>query len=211
MINKWLSICFLNLVLLITNCFTCAAGQGVLGVDRELNLDQSGVWARKYQLGLEYGSAAAVLGGALWLGSESRLGQTFWKSTDSMLVADVSATVLKEIFRRQRPVDGNDSNSWFGSSKNASFPSGEVTHITSIATPFIAEYHQDNPAVWALALLPIYDGEARLKSQAHWQSDVIAGMALGVASGLWAHNENQSFAAGILPRGFSVEFRKSFN
>ena len=182
-----------------------------MGIDREITFDQSGIWARKYQLSLEYGSAAVVIAGALWEGNESRLGQTFWKSADSMLVADISATVLKEVFRRQRPIDGNNPNSWFGSSNNASFPSGEVTHITAIVTPFISEYHQESPAVWALALLPIYDGEARLKSQAHWQSDVLAGMALGVASGLWAHNEDHAFTAGILPHGMTIGFRKSFN
>jgi len=64
-----------------------------------------------------------------------------------------------------------------------------VTHITAIVTPFIEEYGQDHPAIWALAALPLYDGLARMKSQAHWQSDVLAGMALGVGTGLYAGHD----------------------
>ena len=37
----------------------------------------------------------------------------------------------------------------------------------------------DHPAVWSLAALPVYIGTARLKAQAHWQTDVLAGAALG--------------------------------
>jgi undecaprenyl-diphosphatase len=202
----------LNLFLLSACALTTTAwgGAGLLGMDHEVPLDQSGIWARKYQTSLEFGSAALVIGGALWEGSDTRLGQTYWKSIDSMLMGDVSATVLKDVFRRQRPIDGNNPNNWFQPSGNASFPSGEVTHITSVVTPFIAEYGQQNPEVWLLALLPMYDGLARLKSQAHWQSDVLGGAALGVFSGLHAHNLTLSWTASVLPGGFTIGYRKVF-
>lgn len=186
------------------------SGSGLLGMDHELPLDQSGIWARKYQTSLEFGSAAVVIGGALWEGSDTRLGQTYWKSIDAMLVGDVSATVLKDVFRRQRPVDGNNPNNWFQPAGNASFPSGEVTHITSVVTPFIAEYGSDHPEVWLLSILPMYDGVARMKSQAHWQSDVLGGAALGLISGLYAHNLNESWTASVLPGGFTIGYRKLF-
>ena len=56
-----------------------------------------------------------------------------------------------------------------------SFPSGEVTLQASFVTPFIANYARDYPWVWALEALPAYDALARLKTQEHWQTDVIAG------------------------------------
>jgi len=34
------------------------AGSGPFGIDHELALDQRGIWARKYQTGLEYGVVA---------------------------------------------------------------------------------------------------------------------------------------------------------
>jgi len=187
-----------------------AKADGLLGIDHRLKLDQSGVWSRNTQKGLEFGSAAVVLGGALWEGNESRLGKTFWKSTESMLMGDALAQVGKLTFKRQRPIDGNDPSAWFQSSKDKSFPSGEVTHITAIVTPFIAEYAHDHPAVWALAALPLYDGMARMKSQAHWQSDVLAGMALGIGTGLYAGDEHHSWLVHSIPGGLTIGYKKSY-
>ena len=185
--------------------------QGFLGIDHRLNFDNSGIWSRSNQKTLEMGSALVVVGGALWEGNDTRLGKTFWKSTESMLMGDALAQAGKLIFRRQRPIDGNDAGAWFQSSThNKSFPSGEVTHITAIVTPFIAEYGNDNPAVWALSALPIYDGIARMKSQAHWQSDVLAGMALGVATGLYAGDPSHHWLVQTLPRGVQIGYKSSF-
>ena len=185
--------------------------QGLLGIDHRLNFDNSGIWSRGNQKTLEMGSALVVLGGALWEGNDTRLGKTFWKSTESMLMGDAIAQAGKLVFRRQRPIDGNDAGAWFQSSThNKSFPSGEVTHITAIVTPFIAEYGHDHPAIWALAALPLYDGLARMKSQAHWQSDVLAGMAIGIGTGLYAGNESHNWLVHALPGGMSIGYKKSF-
>ena len=155
-------------------------------------------------------SALIVVGGALWEGTESRLGQTFWKSTESMLMAGGIAQAGKFIFRRERPRHSNNADAWFKSARNMSFPSGEATHITAIVTPFIAEYSKDNPVVWALGALPIYVGIARMKSQAHWQSDVLAGMALGVATGLYAGDPSHHWLVQTLPGGFQIGYKNSF-
>ena len=173
---------FLIAMTFLSSCLSAQA-DGLLGIDHRLNFDNAGIWSRSNQKTLEVGSAIVVLGGALWEGNDTRLGKTFWKSTESMLMGDALAQAGKLVFRRQRPIDGNDAGAWFQSSThNKSFPSGEVTHITAIVTPFIAEYGHDHPAIWALAALPLYDGMARMKSQAHWQSDVLAGMAIGYFS-----------------------------
>ena len=89
---------------------------------------------------------------------------------------------MKYAFSRARPYQGNNPNAWFKGSGNQSFPSGEVTLQASFVTPFIANYGRQDPWIWALEALPVYDAFARLKSQAHWQTDVIAGWALGTQS-----------------------------
>ncbi|MGE3346880.1 MAG: phosphatase PAP2 family protein [Ramlibacter sp.] len=187
-----------------------ALAGGPLGLDHRLNRDDSGIWSPGKQNTLKYGSALVVLGGALWEGSDTRLGRTFFKATDAMVMADAVALLGKSTLRRQRPRDGNDPNAWGGSPGGHSFPSGEVTHITAIVTPFIAEYHDDHPAVWALAALPLYSGVARLKNQAHWQTDVLAGMALGVATGLYAQGRDEAWSVKLLPHGFSVGLSRRF-
>ena len=55
--------------------------------------------------------------------------------------------------------------------------------VTTAVTPFVLEYGAEHPAVYALELLPLYDGIARVKSQAHWQTDVLASLASGDLKG----------------------------
>ena len=187
-----------------------ADSSGPLGLDHRLNLDISGIWAGSNQKTIEYGSALLVLGGAIYEGNDTRLGKTLWKSVDAMLLGDASAAVAKAIFRRQRPIDGNDPDAFFKSGSNRSFPSGEMTHITAIVTPFILEYQKDTPEIWLLTALPAYVGIARLKAQAHWQTDILASAALGASIGYFVFQHGDSWSASVLPSGFSVGYRKRF-
>jgi undecaprenyl-diphosphatase len=123
--------------------------------------------------------------GALWFGDDDGLGHVLWQTTDSLAVSGLAAQVLKYAFSRARPTQGDNPNLWFQGSGHESFPSGEVTEQASFVTPFIINYFHDAPWVAALEILPVYDAIARLKSRAHWQSDVIAGWALGTGVGWW--------------------------
>ena len=127
-----------------------------------------------------------------------------------MAIGAVSAEALKHIFTRARPSQGNDPDAWFKGSSHYSFPSGEVTTVSAIITPFVLEYRHDYPAVYALELLPLYDGIARMKSQSHWQTDVLAGWALGTLIGYYAHSRDNPLILSILPHGFMVGIKKSF-
>src|SRR5205814_7742412 len=153
------------------------------GIDHVVTFDQSGIWNRNVQKAVEYGSIAAELGGALWYGGEDRLGKTFWQAIDSSTLGGITSEAMKHIFTRARPDQGGDPNKWFQGSGHYSFPSGEVTLITAVVTPFMFEYGHDHPGVYALALLPAYDAIARVKSQAHWQTDVLASIGLGTLTG----------------------------
>jgi membrane-associated phospholipid phosphatase len=187
-----------------------AAADGPLGIDKIVARSDTGIWARSNQRLLQHGSTGLIIGAALWEGSQDRFGLTLWKSVDSMIMADVAAQVGKRVFRRKRPIDGNDPNAWFKAGRNQSFPSGEVTHITAIVTPLIAEYAVDYPAVWLLGALPVYDGIARIKSQAHWQTDVLAGLALGASIGLYNVNRSKSWTVSMMPSGVMIGFKKRF-
>jgi hypothetical protein len=186
------------------------AGDGFLGIDHEWQLDQHGIWARKYQTALEFGVIAIEIGGSLWLGNDDELGHTLWQTVDSTVISSVAAELLKVSFSRARPNQGNDPNRWFKGRCCDSFPSGEVTLQASFVTPFIANYAHDYPWVWSLELLPAYDAIARLKSQEHWQTDVIAGWLIGSAVGYWATTRSTPLSVQILPRGLSVGYYKRF-
>jgi undecaprenyl-diphosphatase len=146
----------------------------------------------------------------LWYGNDDELGHTYWQTLDSSVISGVAAQLLKYGFSRARPYQGDNPNAWFKGSGFESFPSGEVTLQASFVTPFIVNYARQDPWVWALELLPAYDAIARLKSQAHWPTDVIAGWALGTGVGYWSTTRAVPLSVQILPGGLSVGFSKRF-
>jgi undecaprenyl-diphosphatase len=178
------------------------------GLDHKVEYDDSGIWNRSNQNFLRYGALAVDIGIAVWEGGDTRLGKSSWQSIDSVSLATVIAEVGKRAFGRLRPSETDDPNQWRMGGR--SFPSGEVAEISGIVTPYVLEYGNDRPAVYALEILPLYDAIARVKVQAHWQSDVIAGFALGTASGYLAHQRGSPFILGLLPHGFSVGLRSRF-
>jgi len=180
------------------------AGCALSGIDHNLANDDSGIWKRSNQTALITGLLAVEVGGAFWEGGETRLGKTYWQSIDATAIAAVSNEALKRGFTRKRPSQTDDPCDFFQGGSYQSFPSGEVSVVTSIVTPFIFEYAQDQPGVYALGLLPLYDAVARMKVQGHWQTDVLAGMAVGTAAGYYAHSREQPLILSLLPHGVMV-------
>jgi undecaprenyl-diphosphatase len=186
------------------------AGDGPFGIDHRIAYDDSGIWKRRNQILLQDATALVVVAGALWEGDDTRLGHTFWQSFDSVALGVVSSEALKLAFSRSRPSQTDDPNRWFQGRGNQSFPSGEVMEITTAITPFVLEYGREYPAVWALELLPVYDAVARVKVRAHWQSDVLASLAIGTAIGAYAHARSSSLSVGVLPHGITIGWKRSF-
>ena len=185
-----------------------AAAGGPLGIDHRLSEDNSGIWRRSNQTLLQDAGVAATLGFALWEGSESRFGRTAWRAVDSMALSAAAANVAKPVFGRERPAQTDDPNRWLRGGR--SFPSGEVATITGIVTPYVLEYRADYPQVYALELLPAYDAIARMKVRGHWQTDVLAGFAVGTASGCYASSREHPFVLWLLPNGFSIGLKEKF-
>jgi len=189
---------------------TAHAGGGPFGIDYEWTLDQRGIWARSYQLGLRDAAIAATGFGALWLGNDDPVGHEFWQSIDAELVSGAGAEVLKYAFSRARPFQGNDPNEWFQGHGDESFPSGEVTLQASFVAPFVFDNVRAHPWVVALEILPVYDAIARMKSQAHWQSDVLASWLLGTGVGYWTTTLPVPLTVRLLPRGLSIGLDRRF-
>lgn len=183
---------------------------GPFGIDHVVAYDNSGIWKRNYQTDLAVGTAAFVIGGALWFGDDDEFGDTLWRSVDATALSAVATTGMKFVFSRERPSQTTDPDRFFTGHGNQSFPSGEVAEITSAVTPLMLRYGPDHPAVYALALLPLYDAIARVKVHGHWQSDVIVGAAIGAGLGYYANSRDHPFFVSILPGGFSVGLRKTF-
>ncbi|HUQ74746.1 MAG TPA: phosphatase PAP2 family protein [Burkholderiales bacterium] len=183
------------------------AGGGPLGIDHRWNRDDNGIWKTGVQDIVRYGSLAAGVGLALWEGGETRLGRTAWQSIDSVALTSVIVLAAKPAFGRERPRDTDDPDQWRKGGR--SFPSGEVSQLAALVTPYVLEYGHENPAVYALELLPAYAAIARMKVQEHWQTDVLAAFAIGTASGYFAHRRSP-MVLGVLPGGFSVGIKKRF-
>ncbi len=196
-----------GILALLAASHSWAAG-GPLGIDHRLGYDNSGIWKRSNQTTLLGLMVVGEIAGGLWEGGETRLGRTWWQAIDASLIAGVSAQVLKVAFTRERPNETDNPDAWFKGGSHASFPSGEVAAVSAIVTPFVLEYGDEHPAVWALEALPVYDAVARMKVWGHWQTDVLAGFALGTAAGWYAHGRNSPWVLSVRPNSVQVGFRK---
>ena len=185
-------------------------GGGILGMDRCDEFEAKGIYSRHNQQLLNAVVIAGTLGFALWEGTESPGGRTAWQSLDSMATAGIATEVMKNIFQRPRPSQSSNPDLWRQGSGNKSFPSGETATMAAFVTPIIIEYQQEHPAVWALSALPIYMGRARMASQAHWLSDVLAGAAVGVAAGTLAARRNSPLLLELTQDGVFIGLKHRF-
>jgi undecaprenyl-diphosphatase len=175
--------------------------------DHRVTKDTGGIYSAQDAVPIALGVFAA--GCAIWRGTEDRFGKTCWEAGESGVVSILLAETLQFATARKSPSESADPNEWFSGGKG-SFPSSHVALTTAVVTPFISQYMHDEPFVAALALLPIYEMVARVKAQEHWQTDVLAGAALGFAVGAYEAHRNNPFIFSVLPGGAYVGFRHSF-
>ena len=179
-------------------------------IDHKWNKDTSGIWNPTTYRTLMDGLTVAQIGAAVWEGSESRFGRASWQGMDAGLLTAGSVEVMKRAFSRVRPADTDDPRLFFAHGSNHSFPSGEAAQAAALVAPYILEYGADHPATYSLLLLPIYVGAARIKDQAHWQSDVLAGWAVGGLWGWYAHSRDTPLLVQVLPGGVFIGIKARF-
>ena len=183
---------------------------GLHRLDHPIAQDNSGIWSIARTPNFPAELIGLTLAGAVWEGGRSRFGRTLWQSIDAAAMAGISTQALKWTFQRMRPSTTTNPDRWFQGVHNASFPSGDVSSITALVTPLILEYHRRDPMVDTLAVLPAFDMAARMKAHGHWLTDTMAGAAVGVASGYFAHSMRSPFILGLLPGGFYVGLHERF-
>lgn len=96
----------------------------------------------------------------------------------SGLAAGVITPLLKEVVGRTRPSAHQGTYDFHPFSGSASFPSGEATQAFAVASVISAEY----PHVWVEVVsygLAGMVGFARMRENAHFASDVLAGALIG--------------------------------
>ncbi len=197
------------IALLFAACAARAAG-GPLGIDHRIAFEDSGIWKRSNQVALNNALIAGTAALALWEGGQTRLGKTSWQAVDSWLLGQIAVQGLKYGFTRERPSQTDDPNQWFKGKGHYSFPSGEVASVASIVTPFVLEYGPENRSVYLLEALPLYDSFARMRARAHWQTDVLAGWAIGTAAGAYAHRRKSPLVLSVMPHWVFVGVRSAW-
>jgi undecaprenyl-diphosphatase len=180
------------------------------GIDHYDEREDTGIFSRQNQKRVEALALGGMIATALWEGTDYKLGQTSWQSIDATLLTAATTEVLKATFQRSRPSQNPNPNDWFAGQGHKSFPSGETAMMAAIVTPYIVAYHDEHPAVWGLEALPLYMGYARMASQAHWLSDVLAGAAVGTVMGYYASQRTQPLVLSITGKGVFVGLHTKF-
>jgi membrane-associated phospholipid phosphatase len=119
-----------------------------------------------------------LLAGAV-TGNDKAKAIAFDGLVSSLLATKVAAPLLKEIVGRDRPNEAEGAFEFHGGS---SFPSSHATQAFAIAS--VVAGHSDSrwldAGAYGLATLV---GLARVRHDAHWLSDVVAGAVIGTATG----------------------------
>lgn len=179
-------------------------------LDRYDEREDSGIFSRANQKRIDNLAIAGVVGLALLEGTDTRLGRTAWQALDAALVTAAATETMKRAFTRPRPAEDPHAGVWFAGGSHRSFPSGEVAMMAAFATPFVVAYKGDTPAAWALAAVPLYMAKARMASQGHWLSDVLAGGAIGAGVGYLASKRDVPLVLSVTGRTKFVGLRYRF-
>jgi hypothetical protein len=153
--------------------------------------------------------------GTLGIGAlrhDERTERTGWDMAEAIVLGSASSFVLKHAIGRERP-DATDDRSSFGHGGD-SFPSGHTTAAFAAAQVFADSRPQGEWQWRALAYsLAVATAYARVKDNMHWTSDVVAGAALGIATGRFvsargdeSHRSRVSVSVTPIEKGAFISF-----
>jgi membrane-associated phospholipid phosphatase len=141
-----------------------------------------------------------------------------WAMLEAAGLGTVTSYGLKYVARRQGPDVTSDPNQWFKSGGN-SFPSTHATAAFAIGT-VLAESGSDDYRWLRRVLgygLGVGTSYLRLKHNAHWLSDTVAGAALGISTAhftmnhTYRKNDEGGFAVVPIEGGAMLTYRMSLD
>ena len=141
-----------------------------------------------------------VIGGSMYvigrLSKNERLADLGWHGTESLIVGELVAGVIKGTVGRQRPsVLPRNSNDYglfrgfLGGDQFRSFPSGHTTSAFAAAAAVSSETSRWWPETrWIIGPIlftgATLTGVSRMYNNRHWASDVLVGAGVGTFAGL---------------------------
>lgn len=134
----------------------------------------------------EFGNVRSVrpLAGVLFLGSlmtnDRRLQDAAFTSLESIVLANLVSSSLKTLFGRARPWQNEGALAFKPFSGDTSFPSGHATTAFAFITPWLLYYQ--NAFTPGLLVVGAGTAFARMVTENHWFTDIIAGSAIGFAT-----------------------------
>lgn len=164
-----------------------------------------------------FAAFAATWGYAEVVGSHAGKGEA-WNMLESAGLSLMSAYAIKYTIGRQRPYQTTSANQWFKGGN--SFPSEHATAAFAIGT-VLAE--SGNPRYrWIRRTIGygigVFTSYLRLKHNAHWLSDTVAGAALGMATAHFvmdraAQRRHEDMAVSVVPvrGGVMLAYTAQFN
>jgi membrane-associated phospholipid phosphatase len=156
-----------------------------LGVPLTLALKFKGDVKRETRWLAQYGQAictgvAAML--VLRLDRTSSQMRAFWSIIVAVAGASIAAFVIKRLLGRVRPGREQAGQflgpSWRHANWRESFPSSHSASAVALSVALLHFYPQASDVFWGLAIICAL---LRYIMDAHWPSDVLAGVALGYA------------------------------
>ena len=190
--------------------FVAGASAGLLAVSlvdepaveqaRTINITQ-GTLGRGLQIANFVGDAdvvrpvALALFGTSLLTNSRRFQDAAFTSLQALLFANAITGTLKLVAGRARPWQGEGAGHFDPFSGNTSFPSGHATTAWAFLTPWMLYY--PGPATAGLAVVATGTAIARMTTNMHWLSDVLAGSAIGFTTALLLTRRHQQRSARL--------------
>lgn len=159
-------------------------------------------------------AVVAATGTYAWLEGDRNGRQEAWTMFEAGALSTVTTYALKYAIAREGPDQTSSPNQWFkGGGK--SFPSEHASAAFAVGT-VLAESGNDEYRWLRRALgygLGVVTSYERLKHNAHWLSDTVAGAALGAATANFAMKRNYrnfnetSWTVTPVPGGMMLTYR----
>lgn len=125
---------------------------------------------------------ASIMAGSYFLGvvlQNNKLKRVGLVSVAAGIATAIVTEAFKVSYGRYRPIAGKGAYEFFGEGK--SFFSGHTSSVFSMATVISEIYGDEHPIVpWLAYGVATITAYSRMRAQAHWGSDVLAGAIAGV-------------------------------